>query len=79
MKLLAYLIGDGGLTDTTPEFTNANPWLRAEFAEAAAAFGGVHCREDDGHGRRTPTLLVASDPTFLAVTGRQRFAANLPG
>src|SRR5262249_9609233 len=34
VKLLAYLIGDGGLTDSTPEFTNGNPRVRADFAEA---------------------------------------------
>ncbi|HET6572033.1 MAG TPA: DnaB-like helicase N-terminal domain-containing protein, partial [Fimbriiglobus sp.] len=42
VKLLAYLIGDGGLTDTTPEFTNANPRLRAEFTAAVREFGGVN-------------------------------------
>ena len=31
VKLLAYLIGDGCLTKTCPEFTNSNPVLRNEF------------------------------------------------
>jgi replicative DNA helicase len=31
VKLLAYLIGDGCLTDGTPEFTNNNPSIEADF------------------------------------------------
>ncbi len=47
VKLLAYLIGDGGLSDTCPEFTNANPRLRDEFTEAVREFGGLK----HAHGR----------------------------
>ena len=41
VKLLGYLIGDGGLTDTTPEFTNSNPRLRDEFTAAVREFGAA--------------------------------------
>jgi replicative DNA helicase len=34
VKLLAYLIGDGCLTQGTPRFTNVNPRIKAEFEEA---------------------------------------------
>jgi len=66
VKLLAYLIGDGGFTDTCPEFTNANPRLRDEFAEAVRDFGGLKTRTEDSNGTRTPTVCVASDPMNLA-------------
>jgi replicative DNA helicase len=78
VKLLAYLIGDGGLTDTTPEFTNSNPRLRDEFAAAVSAFCGLTVRTDDSGGARCPTLCVSSDPAFLA-RGRAEFGRRLGG
>ncbi|MBA4063276.1 MAG: replicative DNA helicase [Isosphaera sp.] len=66
VKLLGYLIGDGGLTDTTPEFTNSDPRLRAEFEAAVRQFGGLTTRTEDAGGTRTPTVCVSSDPAFLA-------------
>ena len=41
VKVLAYLIGDGCLTDGCPEFTNSNPRLREDFIESLAAFPGT--------------------------------------
>ncbi|MBD2505870.1 replicative DNA helicase [Nostoc muscorum FACHB-395] len=41
VKLLAYLIGDGGLTNCTPRFTNSNPLLQTDFLQAVADFGGL--------------------------------------
>ena len=41
IKLLAYLLGDGSLTGTTPRFTVENAELRRDFMAAAEAFGGV--------------------------------------
>jgi replicative DNA helicase len=76
VKLLAYLIGDGGLTDTAPEFTNSNPLVRQDFADAIADFGGVKVRLDDGHGIPTPTLLVATDLEAIEFH-RHAFAARL--
>ena len=55
MILLGLLLGDGGLTDTVPEFTNANPVLRDDFRRALTdAFPGLRTRECDGGGTRTP-------------------------
>lgn len=76
VKLLGYLIGDGGLTDTCPEFTNSNPRLRADFAEAVRAFGGVNVREDDSNGTRTPAILVSGDREAIR-SGRCEFAQRL--
>jgi replicative DNA helicase len=41
IKLLAYLIGDGGLTGSSPRFTNTNPEIQSDFAEAVSQFGGL--------------------------------------
>ncbi|HLP89802.1 MAG TPA: replicative DNA helicase [Nostocaceae cyanobacterium] len=38
VQLLAYLIGDGCLTGVSPQFTNSNPILQADFAHAATDF-----------------------------------------
>lgn len=75
-KILGYLIGDGGLTDTIPEFTNSNPRVRAEFEAAVREFGGVDTRVDDGHGVRTPTVSVSADRTAVAA-GRAAFGRHL--
>ena len=66
VKLLAYLIGDGGLTDTCPEFTNTNPLLRDEFAEAVCDFGGLKVRTQNQGTTRAPTMCVASAPESVA-------------
>lgn len=41
VKLLAYLIGDGCLTHTSPVFTVGKTALRVDFENAVAKFGGV--------------------------------------
>ncbi|TVQ05507.1 MAG: replicative DNA helicase [Leptolyngbya sp. DLM2.Bin27] len=61
VKLLAYLIGDGCLTGTSPQFTNENPAIQADFTAAALLFPGVKVREDTSQGTRTPTFYVTSD------------------
>ena len=75
-KLLGYLIGDGGLTDTTPEFTNANPRLREDFCDASRKFGGVQLRLENGANGRTETLLVAGNKSAISAE-RQVFARIL--
>ncbi len=61
VKLLAYLIGDGCLTGTSPQFTNQNPQLQEDFTAAALQFPGVKVRLETSQGQRTPTLYVTSD------------------
>jgi replicative DNA helicase len=41
VKLLAYLIGDGCLTHTSPVFTAGKPALQEDFSRAVKEFGGV--------------------------------------
>ncbi|BAZ30546.1 replicative DNA helicase [Cylindrospermum sp. NIES-4074] len=76
VKLLAYLIGDGGLTNSTPRFTNSNPLLQAEFSQAITEFGGLTVRWESSQGTRTPSLCVRGDLQFISIQ-RQFFAKNL--
>jgi replicative DNA helicase len=41
VKLLAYLLGDGCLRNSSPVFTVGKPALEADFRSAVAGFGGV--------------------------------------
>ena len=76
VKLLAYLIGDGCLTKTCPEFTNDNPTLRNEFVESISIFRGLTIKESDSQGTRTTSLRVSKDKDSIA-RHRQIFAQNL--
>jgi replicative DNA helicase len=76
VKLLAYLIGDGGLTNGSPTFTNRDPRLREEFAQAAEEYGGVQVRTDDSGGTRTPSQVVRADSEVL-LRQRRLFASRL--
>ncbi|MEA5553165.1 replicative DNA helicase [Anabaena cylindrica UHCC 0172] len=76
VKLLGYLIGDGGLTNSTPRFTNSNPLLQADFSQAITDFGGLSIRWEDSQGQRTPSLCVKGNLEFIA-TQRELFAESL--
>jgi len=75
IKLLAYLLGDGALTQSTPRFTNLNPRIRADFIAAVESFGGVRAtlriRRD-----RTPDIYIAADKSRIE-ENRRRFAERL--
>jgi replicative DNA helicase len=75
VKLTAYLITDGGLTDSVPKFTNEDERLRDDFADAVNHFAGMRCRTVSGYGR-TPTVCVVRD--FAAIrSARGAFASRL--
>jgi replicative DNA helicase len=61
IKLLAYMLGDGGMTNSTPRFTNASVAIRRDFVEAADLFGGLSVREETSCGTRTTSLCVSAD------------------
>ncbi len=65
VKLLAYLIGDGCLTKTYPEFTSSNSWLRDEFIESLTNFTGLSYRIDDSNNTRKPSVKVINNPAFV--------------
>ncbi|MEL6928546.1 MAG: replicative DNA helicase [Cyanobacteria bacterium J06600_6] len=76
VKLLAYLIGDGCLTKTCPEFTNSNSILRNDFIKSVAIFLGLTTKESDANGTRTIAIRVSKDREF-SHRHRQIFAKNL--
>ncbi len=75
VKLLAYLIADGGLTTDSPIFTNTNPVLLQEFSACIKAFGGLRVQRTSNDDR-APSLRVSSDPASIAHL-RLRFAETL--
>ncbi len=75
VKLLAYFIGDGGLTGTTPRFTATNARIQAEFIEAIEAFGGLEVRRIESEGR-SASFAAVSDLSAVA-TGRESFAKSV--
>ncbi|MEO0705479.1 MAG: replicative DNA helicase [Cyanobacteria bacterium J06649_5] len=76
IKLLAYFIGDGGLTGSSPMFTNLNPLVQTDFTEAVSHFSTAKVRMDDSQGTRTPSLAVTTDVDQLTQQ-RHVFANNL--
>ncbi|WP_166174614.1 replicative DNA helicase [Rubrobacter tropicus] len=76
VKLLAYMLGDGNMTGRTPRFTNANPTVRKDFADAIGEFGGLYFRAETSDGTRTPTLCVCSDRVVVR-RHREEFARTL--
>lgn len=75
-KVLAYLLADGSLVGTSPQFTNSNPCLLEDFAAAALQFPGNKIRQESSGGRRTPTFYVTQDSTYQSAD-RQQFVTNL--
>ncbi|MBU1749108.1 MAG: replicative DNA helicase, partial [Chloroflexi bacterium] len=75
VKLLAYLIGDGGLTGNTPRFTNTDPRIQQDFAQSIDEFGGLVIKRDNS-ADRAPSWRVSADPVAIA-TGRKDFASRL--
>ena len=76
LKILAYLIGDGCLTRTSPQFTNENDRLQADFAEAVDHFPGLRVTYQDSQGTRTKTGYVVRETKTMTVN-RQAFAKIL--
>jgi replicative DNA helicase len=76
IKLLAYMLGDGNMTDGIPRFTNAETMVREDFMAAVDEFGGLGVREETSGGTRTPTLCVRADWTLVR-RHRQMFARTL--
>jgi replicative DNA helicase len=76
VKLAAYFIADGGLTQSVPMFTNANTRVLRDFSEAVAHFPGMRCRIESRAGTRAQTIRVVR--SFEAIRrARQAFAEHL--
>jgi replicative DNA helicase len=76
VALLAYLIGDGGLTGATPQFTNTNPRVAEDFAAAVDAFGGLRLTRSELRPAAAPSWRVVGD-TAAAAAGREVFPTQL--
>ncbi|MFN2410822.1 MAG: helix-turn-helix domain-containing protein, partial [Halomonas sp.] len=79
VKILAFMLADGGTTQTCPMFTNNSPELRAEFTQAVSHFPGVACRlvkNADKGADRTPSLRVSRDAARFHPL-RERFSQVL--
>jgi replicative DNA helicase len=76
VKLTAYFIADGGLTQSVPAFTNANPRVLRDFSDAVAHFPGMRCRMATDGRASAPTIRVVR--SFEAIRrARHAFAAHL--
>ncbi len=61
IKLLGYLIGDGGLTGANPRFTNSNPRIQEDFLQAVGEFGGVEAVVSSTRSWETPSWRVSAN------------------
>jgi replicative DNA helicase len=75
VKLLAYFIADGCLTQTLPQFTNADARLREEFIESIRCFPGVKTTLVTSGGIRT---LLSVEPLQLLPEGLAAASHNSP-
>lgn len=76
VKLLGYLIGDGGLTKSSATFTSVNPAIQEDFQQAVAEFLGVKVRVSDFQGSRAPSFRISQD-FEQARANREKFARQL--
>ena len=60
VKLLAYLIGDGCLTDKAPKFSNNNPLIQEDFTQAVTDFSPQLKINEKKRSKRSSMLHVES-------------------
>ncbi len=75
IKILAYLIGDGCLTQQAPNFTNTNAAIQSDYAQAVAEFPGLKLRKAVSHSG-APSFFATGDLDFIRA-GRKIFAERL--
>jgi replicative DNA helicase len=74
--ILAYLLADGCMTGRNPMFTNSNPKLRDDFAQAALKFAGTKVRVEKGDATSALNVYVSGDGDFINLH-RAQFAQRL--
>ncbi|HSH43984.1 MAG TPA: DnaB-like helicase C-terminal domain-containing protein, partial [Arenicellales bacterium] len=85
VKLLAYFIGDGCVTGSTPRFFNGNEHVQYDFLRAVDQFGGLAANSTaDSDETRTPGWRVVADrsrdESFRAqFAGKLRSAVEMLG
>ncbi|MBK1989723.1 replicative DNA helicase [Sphaerospermopsis aphanizomenoides BCCUSP55] len=78
VKLLAYLIGDGGLTNSNPRFTNSNPLLQADFSQAITDFGGEELElwGKNAHAKTIPSIIFKLERSQMSLFLNRLFATD---
>ncbi len=66
IKLLAYLIGDGGLTGSMPKFTSSNAEITADFLSAINDFGGLIANPSEQRESFTHSGRVAANDQSIS-------------
>ncbi|MEM9924780.1 MAG: replicative DNA helicase [Cyanobacteria bacterium P01_D01_bin.50] len=89
VKLLAYLIGDGCLTDTAPKFSNNNPLIQEDFSQAVTNFAPQLEIIEKKRSKRSSMLYVSGcdsedNPLIqwlqeLGLWGKKAEEKTLPG
>jgi replicative DNA helicase len=70
VKLIAYFLTDGGLTQRSPAFTNARPRVLRDFSAAIGHFPGMRCSAYPHEGSRAVTLRAVRN--FEAIRRARR-------
>jgi replicative DNA helicase len=78
ITLLAYLIGDGGLTGNMPKFTSSNPEITADFLAAVNDFGGIIANASESRESFAPSWRVAANDQSITEQ-RSVFSKSLGG
>ncbi|MGI9336164.1 MAG: replicative DNA helicase [Gammaproteobacteria bacterium] len=73
--LLGYFVGDGELTQASPQLTNTNDRVRRDFTECIATFPDVRCSVVC-HSAGAPTICVTADESAVDAV-RSKFAERL--
>ncbi|MGL4499265.1 MAG: DnaB-like helicase C-terminal domain-containing protein, partial [Planktothrix sp.] len=76
VKILGYLLGDGGLTNSNAVLTNNNYKIQQDFIESVQNFTGLKVRIDNSNGTRALSLNAVKDLKLVA-HNRQIFAKTL--
>src|SRR5437867_2690695 len=72
---LCKMIGDGGLTHISPRFTNSNPLLQQDYAQAVAEFPGLKLHTE--YSPSGSVSFVASGDMDFIVPERRQFGIRL--
>lgn len=75
VKALAYFLTDGGVTQTSPLFTNTNQRIVDDFIQAVSAFPGISVQAVAARDRAPSFRVSARNPHSQSL--RQRFADAL--
>jgi len=90
VKVLAYLVGDTGRCQATPQFTHDHPILQVDFTQAALQFSSVRVEVENLGDRQPSALRVTADPAeasqnsvafwlqALGLWGRSAYERTIP-